>query len=114
MANVILRNIETGVIKVVERVSKEFEKLVAEKTKDGRFPVYEQTGEHDSDPATHAAPEEVAARSKWGLPLHDVTADGHPQSTKGVEAQREKLGPVEVEPVHVHKDTREPAPRGKG
>lgn len=94
-----LRNIETGAIEVVDRASKKYEDLVAQKTKDGRFPVHEATGVHDADPATHAAPEEVEARSRWGLPLPDVTADGLPQSSKGVEEQRENEGQVAVAPV---------------
>jgi hypothetical protein len=81
MPEVHLRNIESGAIKVVDTISAEFAKLKGQRTKDDRFPLYEQTGAHDADPEHHASTEEVSARSKWGVqPLSDVTADGVGQS----------------------------------
>jgi hypothetical protein len=77
MAQVHLRNLEDGTIKVVESASEEFAKLKAERTENGRFPLYEQTGAHDADPEGFASEEEVAARERWNVkPLSDVTADG--------------------------------------
>jgi hypothetical protein len=86
-----LRNIETGQIKEVEADSAEFEKLKDERTDDGRFPLYEQTGGHDADPKNASSDEEVALRERHDLPIHDVTSDGVPQSDKGVE-KLEKAG----------------------
>jgi hypothetical protein len=76
MGQVHLRNIETGAIKVCETVSDEFANLRAERTKSGRFPLWEQTGAHDADPENHATKEEAQARSSFGVPASDVTADG--------------------------------------
>jgi hypothetical protein len=85
MPEVHLRNIESGAIKIVDTIDAEFAKLRAQRTKDGRFPLYEQTGAHDADPEHHASTEEVSARSKWGVPLPDVTADGVGQSDASAE-----------------------------
>lgn len=97
------RNIETGEIKFVDPQGDESAALRKERTKNGRFPLWEQTGAHDADPANHAAPEEVAARSRWGVPLPDVTADGFGQSTASVEQldrPREGVpGPVPIAPA---------------
>lgn len=80
-----LRNIETGQIKQVEADSAEFSKLKAERTSDGRFPLYEQTGAHDADPKISASDEEVVLRDRHDLPIADVTSDGVPKSDKSVE-----------------------------
>ncbi|HEY7831790.1 MAG TPA: hypothetical protein VIC06_14605 [Solirubrobacteraceae bacterium] len=81
MPNSFFRNVETGLVKVVDTASEEFAQLKREVTTDGRFPLWEQTGAHDADPENHATAEEVAERAKHGIqPLSDVTADGVGQS----------------------------------
>jgi hypothetical protein len=75
-----MRNISTGEIKTVEPDSAEFNKLKAERTGDGRFPLWEQTGAHDADPKAASSDFEVTNRSKWDADLHDVTTDGVLQS----------------------------------
>jgi len=94
MSNVYLRNIETGVVKIVDTVEEEFAKLIHERIQGGRFPLWEQTGAHDADPEHHASAEEVASRSKWRVDhLSDVTADGVGQSTaSAVEGSRKPAG----------------------
>lgn len=72
-----LRNLETGAIKTVEPDSDEFAKAKAERTKDGRFPLWEQTSQDDADPREDY---EVRNRSQWDAKLHDVTTDGVRQS----------------------------------
>lgn len=91
-----LRNIVTGTIKDVEADSAEFEKLKRERTDDGRFPLYEQTGGHDADPKNQSSSYEVDGRSEYDLPIHDVTTDGVPQSDKGV-TTLEKAGASTVD-----------------
>lgn len=83
-----LRNIVTGKIETVDPDSSEFAKLKAERTDDGRFPLYEQTGAHDADPKNAASEYEVNARGEHDVPLHDVTSDGVGQSDAAVK----KLG----------------------
>lgn len=72
-----LRNLQTGAIKTVEPDSDEFTKLKAERTDDGRFPLWEQTSKDDAAPTEDY---EVANRSRWDAKLADVTTDGILQS----------------------------------
>src|SRR5438105_3868375 len=72
-----LRNIQTGAIKTVDPDSKEFADAKEQRTDDGRFPLWEQTGQHDAAPREDY---EVANRSKWDAKLPDVTTDGVLQS----------------------------------
>lgn len=74
------RNLETGAIKEADPQSADGAKLKSERTKDGRFPLWEQTSNADADPKTHAASYEVENRSKWKADIHDVTTDGVLQS----------------------------------
>jgi hypothetical protein len=92
-----LRNVETGAIKEVDPDSKEFNELKAQRTEDGRFPLYEQTSAADADPKNAASPEEVALRERHDLPISDVTSDGVAQSDKSV-AVLEKAGADTVDP----------------
>lgn len=75
-----MRNISTGEIKTVEPDSAEFNELKAERTDDGRFPLWEQTGAHDADPKVAAAEFEVVNRERFDADVHDVTSDGVLQS----------------------------------
>lgn len=79
-----LRNLATGDIKQVESGSPEFAKLKQERTDDGRFPLYEQTGAHDADPKHSASEFEHDRRDRHKGPAHDVTTDGVPKSDAGV------------------------------
>lgn len=75
-----LRNLKTGKIVTVEPETAEFAKLKAERTDDGRFPLYEQTSSADADPKQFASDYEVDRRSEWKADLADVTTDGVLQS----------------------------------
>lgn len=103
MPNSFFRNIETGFVKLVDTASEEFAALKREVTRDGRFPLWEQTGAHDADPENHATAEEVAERSRHGVqPLSDVTADGVGQSeASAVAGSRIDAQAHEVEPADV-------------
>jgi hypothetical protein len=84
-----LRNIQTGNVKTVEPDSKEFADLKAERTDDGRFPLWEQTSAGDADPEQFASQYEVDHRSRWGVkPLSDVTTDGVGQSDKAAASDK--------------------------
>lgn len=74
------RNLETGAIKQADPQSDDGAKLKAERTKDGRFPLWEQTSNADADPKAHAASYEVENREKWDAKIENVTTDGVLQS----------------------------------
>lgn len=75
-----LRNLKTGAIKTVEPDSKEFAAAKAERTDDGRFPLWEQTSAPDADPKNFGSDYEIANRSRWDAKIEDVTTDGVLQS----------------------------------
>jgi hypothetical protein len=74
------RNIETGEIHALDSVrdADKIAKLKRERTKDGRFPLHEQTSDGDADPERFASAVEVSRRRERaaGLPLSQVTSDG--------------------------------------